>query len=64
MKIEVVVPDAWTPELTLAVQQLMQQAVLRGYPLITALRSDVTPDQLQDIDDRIQSLVRESGLGV
>jgi hypothetical protein len=64
MKIEVVVPDAWTPELTLAVQKLMQEAVLSGYPLITALRSDVTADQLEDIDNRIQSLVRESGLGL
>ena len=64
MKIEVVVPDAWTPELTLAVQQLLQQAVISGYPLITVLRSDVTPDQLQDIDNRIQSMVRQSGLGV
>jgi hypothetical protein len=64
MKIEVVVPDAWTPELTLAVQELLQQAVINGYPLITVLCPDVTPDQLQDIDNRIQSMVRQSGLGV
>jgi hypothetical protein len=64
MKIEVVVPDAWTPELTLAVQKLLQQAVMSGYPLITVLRSDVTPDQLQDIDNRIQSMIHESGLGM
>ena len=62
MNIEVVVPDDWTPGLTLAMQQLMQHAVRTGWPLITCLRQDATPEQIQDIDQRIRALVRDSGL--
>ena len=62
MKIEVVVPEEWTPALTLAMQQLMQRAVRTGWPLVTCLRPDVTPEQIQDIDNRIKAIVRESGL--
>lgn len=62
MKIEVVVPDEWTPGLTLAMQQLLQHAVRSGYPIISVLRPDATPEQLQDVYQRIGTVVRESGL--
>jgi hypothetical protein len=62
MKIEVVVPDGWTPGLTLAMQQLLQHAVRSGYPIISVLRPDATPEQIQDVYERIGTVVRESGL--
>ena len=31
-------------------------------PIITAVRKDVTADQLKDVHDRIESLIREAGL--
>ena len=62
MKIEVTVPDEWTPELTLAVQQLLQRAVRSGWPLIICLRPDATAEQMTDIYQRIRALVQDSGL--
>ena len=62
MKIEVVVPDEWTPGLTLAMQQLMQQAVRSGWPLITCLRREATAEQIEEIDHQIRTLVQDSGL--
>ena len=62
MNIEVKVPDDWSPGLAFAVQQLMQRAVGTGWPLITCLREDVTPEQMQDIGQRIEALVRDAGL--
>ncbi len=62
MQIEVVVPDDWTPELTLAMQQLLQRAFRSGYPIITVIRPDATPEQIQDVYHRIEAVVQESGL--
>ncbi len=62
MKIEVVVPDEWTPGLTLAMQQLMQRAVRSGWPLITCLRHEATAEQIEEIDHQIRALVQDSGL--
>ena len=58
MRIEVTVPDEWTPGLTLAMQQLLQHAVRNGYP-----SSPPAPgrdaEQIQEIDHQIRALVRE-----
>ena len=62
MNIEVAVPDEWTPGLTLAMQQMLQQAVRSGWPLITCLRREATADQIEEIDHQIRALVRDSGL--
>jgi hypothetical protein len=62
VNIEVVVPDEWTPGLTLAMQQLLQQAVRSGWPLITCLRPDATAEQIEEIDHQIRVLVQDSGL--
>ncbi len=62
MRIEVVVPDEWTPALTLAMQRLMQQAVRSGWPLITCLRREATAGQIGEIDHQIRVLVQDSGL--
>jgi hypothetical protein len=64
MDIRINVPDEWSPQLTLAMQQLMQHAVYSGWPLITTLRPDVTPEQLQDVSHKINTLVRDAGLSV
>jgi hypothetical protein len=58
VKIEIVVPDEWTPGLTLA----MQQAVRSGWPLITCLRREATAEQIEEIDHQIRVLVQDSGL--
>ena len=43
-------------------QQLLQHAVRSGYPIISVLRPDATPEQIQDVYERIGTVVRESGL--
>jgi hypothetical protein len=62
MIIEVAVPDDWTPGQALAVRQLLQHALRNAQPVIALVRKDVTPDELQDIYNRIGALIRESGL--
>jgi len=62
MRIEVTVPEEWTPGLTLAMQQLLQRAVRDGWPLVTCLNHDATADQIEEIDHQIRALVQDSGL--
>jgi hypothetical protein len=62
MRIEVTVPEEWTPGLTLAMQQLLQRAVRDGWPLVTCLSHDATADQIEEIDHQIRVLVQDSGL--
>ena len=64
MNIEVAVPDDWTPGQALAVRQLLQHALRDAQPVIGLVRKDVTPEQLQDIYNRIEAVIRESGLGI
>jgi hypothetical protein len=58
------VPDDWTPGQILAVRQLLQRAVRNAQPVICPVREDVTPEQLQDIYQRVHAMIRESGLAV
>src|SRR5258708_568752 len=60
MVIELAVPDDWTPGQALAMRQLLQQVMRTAQPIITAVRKDVTADQLKDVHDRIESLIREA----
>jgi hypothetical protein len=60
--IEVVVPEDWTPGQVLAMRELLQQAVRTAQPVIAFVRKDVTADQLKEIYDRIDALIREAGL--
>jgi hypothetical protein len=64
MNIEVAVPDDWTTGQALAVRQLLQHAIRDAQPVIGLVRKDVTPEQLQDIYNRIEAVIRESGLGI
>jgi hypothetical protein len=64
MNIEVAVPDDWTTGQALAVRQLLQHALRDAQPVIGLVRKDVTPEQLQDIYNRIEAVIRESGLGI
>lgn len=64
MDIEVAVPDDWTVGQTFALQQLLQHAVRDAQPVIALVRKDVTPEQLKDIYDRIEEVIREAGLEV
>jgi hypothetical protein len=64
MIIEVAVADDWTPGQILAVRQLFQRAIRNAQPVICPVREDVTPEQLQDIYERVHAMIRESGLAV
>jgi hypothetical protein len=60
--VEIAVPDDWTPGQALAMRQLLQHAVRTAVPVISMVRKDVTADQLEEIYDGIQALIREAGL--
>jgi hypothetical protein len=45
-------------------RQLLQHAMRDIQPVICPVREDVTPDQLRDIYERIDAVIRESGLAV
>lgn len=64
MIIEVAVPDDWTTRQALAVRQLLQHAMRNAQPVIGLVRKDVTPEQLSDIYNRIETVIRECGLEV
>lgn len=62
MIIEVAVPDERTTGQALAVRQLLQYALRDAQPVIAPVRKDITAEQLQDIYNRIEVMIRESGL--
>jgi len=62
MKIELEVPDDWTPGQTLATRAIMQQVVRAGHPIVAAVRRDATPEQLERIYRRLGALLRETSL--
>jgi hypothetical protein len=62
MTVEVNLPEEWSPGLALATAQLIRQAVRDGFPLITVVRADATPDQISALHARVQALIEESGL--
>lgn len=62
MVVEIAVPDDWTPGQVLAMRQLLQHAVRTAVPVIAMVRKDVTADQLEEIYDGIQTVIREAGL--
>ena len=62
MTIEVTIPEEWTPGQALAMRALLQHAMLNATPVIAFIRKDATPDQLKEIYDRVEALIREAGL--
>lgn len=62
MRIEVTVPDEWTPGLTLAMQQQCQRAVRDGWPPVTCLNHEAPAGQIEEIDHQIRVLVQDPGL--
>ena len=62
MMVEVNLPDEWPPGLAMAAAQLMRQALRDGFPVVTAIRSDVTADQVSALYARVRTLIEESGL--
>ena len=46
----------------MAVRKLFQHAAQGAQPVICPVRADVTPEQLRDIYERVNAVVRESGL--
>jgi thiamine monophosphate synthase len=64
MNIEVAVPDEWTPGQALAMRQLLQHALKTGIPIISLIRKDASADQLKEIYDRVEAVIKEAGLQV
>jgi hypothetical protein len=64
MNIELAVPDEWTPGQTLAVRQLLQHALQTGQRVIALVRNDASEEQLKEIYDRVNALIRDAGLQV
>jgi len=62
MTIEITIPEDWTVGQALAIRALLQHAVLNATPVIAFIRKDATPDQLKEIYDRVETLIREAGL--
>jgi hypothetical protein len=62
MVIEIDVPDDWPPALALATRSLFQQAVTRGYPLVTWARPDADPEAVRQASARIRAMLEETGL--
>jgi hypothetical protein len=62
MTIELAVPEDWSPGQALAWRQLLQHALHTAYPVIAFVRKDATADQLKEIHDRVDALIREAGL--
>ena len=62
MTIEIVVPDDWPPGQALAMRQLLQYAVATAQPVVALVRKDISADQLKEIYERINALIREAGL--
>lgn len=62
MNIEIAVPEDWTPGQVLALRQLLQHSVRTAQPVIAFVRKDVSADQLKEIYDRVNAVIREAGL--
>jgi hypothetical protein len=62
MVIEIKVPDDWPPGLGLAVAQLLRQALREGFPVVAAIRPDVTDEELKDAYARVREVIANAGL--
>jgi hypothetical protein len=62
MTIEVVVPEDWSPGQALAMRSLLQQALRSGHPIISFARPNATPDQVKNIYEGLEALIRDAGL--
>lgn len=64
MVIEISVPDDWSMGQALAVRQLLQYAMRDAQPVICPVRKDVTPEQLDDVYNRVNAVIRDSGIAL
>jgi hypothetical protein len=62
MVIEIKVPDDWPPALGLAVAQLLRQTLREGFPVVAAIRPDVSDEELKDAYTRVREVIAEAGL--
>ncbi len=62
MNIELTVPEDWDAGLTMVTRAVLQQAVRRGFPVITCVRADATPEQVMAVYARVEEVIREAGL--
>jgi hypothetical protein len=62
MRLNLDVPDDWTPGQTLAVRDLLQHILRAGYPIVAVVSPDATTDQIEDIYGRLGVMISEAGL--
>jgi hypothetical protein len=62
MIIEVKIPDDWPPGLGLALAQLMRQTMTSGFPVVVAVRPDVSDEELSDAYAMVREVITEAGL--
>jgi len=62
MTIEIALPEDWTVGQAMATRALLQHAVLTATPVIALVRKDATAEQLKEIYERVETLIREAGL--
>jgi hypothetical protein len=62
MIIEVRVPDDWPPTLGLVMAQLLRQTVTQGFPVVVAVRPDVTDEELSEAFSKVREVLAEAGL--
>jgi hypothetical protein len=62
MIIEVKIPDDWPPGLGLALAQLLRKTLTRGFPVVVAVRPDVSDEELSDAYAMVREVITEAGL--
>lgn len=62
MYIELKVPEDWSPGLALVTRAILQQAFRCGFPVITCVRADATPEEVRAVYARMEEVIREAGL--
>ena len=62
MIIEVKVPDDWSPGLTLALAQLLRKTLTQGFPVVVAVRQDITDEELSDAFAKAREAIADAGL--
>ena len=62
MVIEVKIPDDWPPGLGLALAQLLRQTLTEGFPIVVAVRPDVSDTELSEAFATAREAITEAGL--
>jgi hypothetical protein len=62
MVIEIKLPDDWPPALGFMMARLLRQTLAEGFPVVAAVRPDVTDEELSEAFTRVREAITEAGL--